>query len=62
MEDLGKQLYTTYIDVAFKHDLVTKIWRTTHYPVTELMRKIYKSAVDEEKSGIENNIIIIIPQ
>ncbi len=51
LEGLCKQLYTENIDVAFKHDLVAKLWRTVHYPVTEIMRKLYKTDRDDNKSG-----------
>ena len=51
------ELFSEQMDLAFKHDMVAKMWRTAHYPLTDVMRKVHKRAtVDDENDTSGNKI------
>ena len=51
LECLVHQLYTHHTDIVFKHDILSKLWRTCHYPVTEVLRRYYKRSSQSHKQG-----------
>ena len=54
LEEVALELFSEQMDLAFKHDMVAKMWRMAHYPLTDIMRKLHKRATVDgknEKSG-----------
>ena len=45
------QLFEENLEMAVKHEVVRKLWRDVHYPVTESLRKLHKRTPDKEKAG-----------
>lgn len=57
LECLVHQLYSDHTDIVFKHDILSKLWRTCHYPVTEVLRRYYKRSSQSHKQEFSTHLL-----
>ena len=53
LEEVCIDWLSTGIEQFLKQDMVAKVWRNGHYPVTENLRRALKTAQGERKEGEE---------